>query len=139
MVTPYLTFAGDCGAAMALYAEAFGSTVRMARTYGDYVPEGVDQPPENLRDWILHGEMEIAGTVVWLADEVSAEAAGGAKVKLVATVPTASEGRRIFNLLRDGGKTTLPPTETFYSTFHAGTVDRFGIHWNVIAEEAPES
>ncbi len=137
MVTPSLTFLGDCKDAMALYAAAFGHEARMTRTYGDYVPEGIAQPPENLRDWILHAEMDIAETTVLLADEVLEKHGGNGNIKLVATAPTAAEARRIFDLLSDGGRVTLPPVETFYSVFHAGLVDRFRIRWDIIAEEAP--
>lgn len=136
-MTPYLTFAGDCRAALTLYAEAFQSEIRMERTYGDYVPEGVAHPPKDLCDWILHAEMEISGANVWLADEILAPVSPGSMVKLVATVPSAAEGRRVFDALLPGGRVTLPPTDTFYSTFHAGLVDRFGVHWNIVAEEAP--
>jgi PhnB protein len=139
MVTPYVTFPGNCREALALYAKAFGSDARMVRTYGDYVPEGVQHPPEDLRDWILHAEMEIAGTAVWFADEVLEKPTRGSMVKLVATAPSAAEGRRIFGILAEGGHVTLPPTETFYSTFHAGLIDPFGVSWNIVAEEAPTS
>ncbi len=36
------------------------------------------------------------------------------------------------------GEVTLPPTETFYSTFHAGLTDKFGIAWDIVAEEVPD-
>jgi hypothetical protein len=39
--------------------------------------------------------------------------------------------------LRVGGKVTLAPVEPFYSVFHAAVTDRFGVNWNVVAEEAP--
>jgi PhnB protein len=123
---------------MALYAQAFGHEARMTRTYDDYVPDGVVQPPENLSDWILHAEMEIAGATVWLADEVLEKHDGNGNVKLVATAPTAAEARRVFELLSDGGHVTLPPVETFYSAFHAGLVDRFRVRWDIIAEESPK-
>ncbi len=137
MLIPSLAFSGDCKSALALYAEVFGHAARTERTYGAYVPEGTKNPPENLCDWILHAEMEIAGAVIWLADEVLEKPIHGSTVKLVATVANAAEGTRAFDLLSAGGRVTLPPTDTFYSTFHAGTVDRFGVHWNIIAEEAP--
>jgi PhnB protein len=35
-----------------------------------------------------------------------------------------------------GGKVTLPPTDTFYSTFHAAVKDKFGVDWNIVADEA---
>lgn len=31
----------------------------------------------------------------------------------------------------------IPPTETFYSNFHASLIDKFGVHWNIVAEEKP--
>ncbi|WP_395547665.1 MULTISPECIES: hypothetical protein [unclassified Lacrimispora] len=33
-------------------------------------------------------------------------------------------------------RVVLPPTET--SVFHAAVTDKFGVNWNVVAEEAPK-
>ncbi len=30
------------------------------------------------------------------------------------------------------------PKQTFYSVFHAAVTDKFGVNWNVVAEEAPK-
>ncbi|GHU49823.1 hypothetical protein FACS1894127_3960 [Clostridia bacterium] len=46
--------------------------------------------------------------------------------------------RKVFDALCVGGKITLPPTETFYSVFHAAVTDKFGVSWNVVAEETPK-
>lgn len=35
------------------------------------------------------------------------------------------------------GEVTIPPTETFCSVFHAAVTDRFGMSWDVVAEEPP--
>ncbi len=35
-------------------------------------------------------------------------------------------------------RVVLPPTVTFYSVFHAAVMDKFGVNWNVVAEEAPK-
>lgn len=59
MVTPYITFAGNCNEALDFYQTVFNSEVLMSLPYGDYVPEGVTAPPANLKDWILHAEMNI--------------------------------------------------------------------------------
>lgn len=137
MVTPYITFAGDCKAALEFYKAAFNSTVKMAQPYGDYVPEGVTTPPDNLSSWILHAEMEICGTVFWFADEITEPVTKGNMVKLTAQVADAHEAQRIFDILSRDAHITLPPTETFYSTFHAGLVDMFGVSWNITALETP--
>lgn len=139
MVTPYITFAGECSLALEFYKTAFNSTVKMVQFYGDYVPEGVTTPPDNLGKWIMHAEMEICGTPFWFADEVSEPVNKGNMVKLTAQVADAKEAQRIFDLLNEHAYITLPPTETFYSTFHAGLVDKFGVSWNITALEAPAS
>ncbi len=80
--------------------------------------------------------MEICGTNFWFADEVQL-GARGSMIKLAAIVPTAKQANGIFKRLSDGGNITLPPVETFYSAFHAALTDKFGIGWNIVAEEPP--
>jgi PhnB protein len=137
MITPYLTFNGSCKDALDFYHAVFHCDEPKIMPYGDYMPEGSKTPPELLREWVMHGEMAICGTNVWFADEATPTVIGG-NVKLSITVPTGKEASAIFDALCAGGEITLPPTETFYSIFHAAVTDKFGIIWNVVAEEAPE-
>lgn len=136
MITPYLTFHGDCKDAIDFYQSAFPCGDPKVLPYGDYMPEGSKTPPELLRTWVMHGEMAICGTNVWFADEAAPPEKGN-HIKLSASIPTGEEARAIFDLLCEDGNVTLPPTETFYSVFHAAVTDKFGINWNVVAQEAP--
>jgi PhnB protein len=137
MVTPYITFAGNCNEALEFYQTVFNSEVLMSLPYGDYVPEGVTAPPANLKDWILHAEMNICDTVFWFADEIAEPVYKGNMIKLTTKVASAQAAQKIFNVLSIDAKITLPPTATFYSSFHAGLTDRYGVSWNIVAEEAP--
>lgn len=137
MVTPYIVFSGNCSTALKFYETAFGSAVKMLQPYGEYIPESVATPPDNLSHWILHAEMEICGTPFWFADEIAEPVTRGNMVKLTAQVANAKEAQKIFAVLSKDAHITLPPTETFYSTFHAGLVDRFGVAWNITALEPP--
>jgi PhnB protein len=137
MITPYVVFEGNCKEALAFYERVFQSKVKMMQTYGEYVPEGIDTPPENLNEWILHAEMELCGTNIWFSDDVQPVQKGN-MIKLTAIVPTSKEAKRIFDMLSDEGYVTLPPVEAFYTTFHAGVRDKFGINWNIVAEELPK-
>lgn len=137
MVTPYITFAGNCSQALEFYQTVFNSKVQMSQLYGDYVPEGVKTPPANLKDWILHAEMQICDTVFWFADEVAEPVSKGNMIKLTSKVPSAKEAQKIFDVLSIGAHITLPPTDTFYSSFHAGLTDKYGVSWNIVAEESP--
>lgn len=137
MVTPYLCFSGECEKALLFYEAVFNTQRKMCQPYGDYVPEGI-KAPEGLPQWVLHAEMDICGTNFWFADEVESRSKG-AGIKLVVTVDTACQAQEIFDRLADGGDVFLPPVETFYSAFHAGLTDRFGVGWNIVAQEPPSS
>ncbi|MDR2861077.1 MAG: VOC family protein [Syntrophobacterales bacterium] len=136
MITPYLVFNGDCKDALDFYRAVFNCDEPEVMNYGDYMPEGSKTPPELLRTWVMHGEMVICGTNVWFADETEAFTKGDS-IRLSAALPTGREAAAVFDALCGGGTVTLPPTETFYSVFHAAVTDKFGINWNVVAEEQP--
>lgn len=136
MVTPYIVFSGECREALKLYGAAFGSEIKMSQTYGDYVPRGVENPPADLKDWILHAEMEICETPFWFADEIAEPVRKGTNVKLTVQVSDAAVAQKIYDVLCKDAYISLPPTETFYSSFHAGLVDMFGVSWNITALEA---
>ena len=135
MIMPYLVFNGECKDALEFYRAVFHCDEPKVLPYGDYMPEGSKTPPDLLRTWVMHAEMVIYGTNVWFADEAIPVAKGNS-IKLSATVPDGKEAGVVFDALCGDGKVTLPPTETFYSVFHAAVTDKFGVNWNVVAEEA---
>ena len=136
MITPYLTFNGNCKEALAFYRSVFPCGEPSVLPYGDYMPEGSPTPPELLRSWVMHAEMTVCGTNVWFADSAQAPGNSGL-ITLSAIVPTGREALAIYDALCAGGTVTLPPTVTFYSVFHAVVMDRFGVPWQIVAEEAP--
>ncbi|MDL2215710.1 glyoxalase/bleomycin resistance/extradiol dioxygenase family protein [Ruminococcaceae bacterium OttesenSCG-928-N02] len=140
MVTPYITFAGNCGAALDFYKDVFKTEIKMAMPYGDYMPVNMLKRPDNLYEWVLHAEMDICGTTFQFADEAVEEVTTGNLVKLTTQIETAKDAQEIFDALCKGdAQVTLPPTQTFYSKFHAAVTDMFGVCWNIIALEAPDS
>ena len=136
MITPYLTFNGNCKEALAFYRSVFPCGEPSILPYGDYMPEGSPTPPELLRSWVMHAEMTVCGTNVWFADSAQSPGNSGL-ITLSAIVPTEGEALAIYDALCAGGTVTLPPTVTFYSVFHAVVRDRFGVPWQIVAEEAP--
>ena len=136
MITPYLTFNGNCKEALAFYRSVFPCGEPSVLPYGDYMPEGSPTPPELLRSWVMHAEMTVCGTNVWFADSAQSPGNSGL-ITLSAIVPTEGEALAIYDALCAGGTVTLPPTVTFYSVFHAVVRDRFGVPWQIVAEEAP--
>ena len=138
MIMPYLIFNGNCKDALEFYRVIFQCEEPKVMPYGEYMPEGSKTPPELLKNWVMHAEMEICGTNVWFADEAT-PARNGDNLRLSASVSSGEGAKKIFEALSEDGEVTLQPTETFYSVFHAAVTDKFGINWNVIAEEAPKN
>ena len=136
MITPYLTFNGNCKEALAFYRSVFPCGEPSILPYGDYMPEGSPTPPELLRSWVMHAEMTVCGTNVWFADSAQSPGNSG-PITLSAIVTTGREAQSIYDALCAGSTVTLPPTVTFYSVFHAVVRDRFGVPWQIVAEEAP--
>lgn len=104
MVTPYIVFAGNCRKALEFYRTAFDSNIEMMRTYDEYIPERVINPPDNLSEWVLHAEMDICGTKFWFADEVLEPVRKGNMVKLTAQVDNAKKAQEIYNVLSKDSK-----------------------------------
>ena len=117
MITPYLTFNGNCKDALGFYRAVFHCDEPKVLPYGDYMPEESGTPPELLRTWVMHAEMVICNTNVWFADEATTSGSGG-NIKLTATFPSGKKAMAIFDALYIGGEVMLPPTETFYSVLN---------------------
>lgn len=137
MIVPYIIFSGECREALDHYRQIFNCPVKMIQTYGDYVPEGLKTPPPDLDQWILHAEIDIYGTTVWFADEAVDPIRRGNNVRLTVAVPAKEDAQEIYDRFSGTSHIILPPTETFYSTFHAEISDKYGIGWNIVAEGAP--
>ena len=78
-------------------------------------------------------QVVFCGTNVWLSDEATPPK-NGDNIKLTAMAPTGKEATAIFDALCVGGEVKLPPTETFYSVFHAAVTDKFGVNFQIFTE-----
>ena len=129
MVTPYILFDRQCEEAMQFYERIFSGEKKNIMKYNDYVPAGVEKDVSN---YVLHGEMELFGTPFTFADEVAKPVIAGNNMHLTIQPKNVEEATKMFDALKEGGEVFLPPTETFYSPFHASVRDKFGIVWNII-------
>ena len=49
----------------------------------------------------------------------------------------AAEAEKYFEALSDGGKVTMPLTETFFAHKFGMLADKFGVNWMVLATKQP--
>lgn len=128
-ITPYLTFDGDCEAAMTRYQAVLGGTI-VAMLPFEGSPTCDNLPP----DWkskIMHACLVIGDQMLMASDAPPPmrQAPQGMSVSL--QFDDAEEGRRIFDALAEGGTVTMPYQETFWALGFGMLTDRFGTPWMI--------
>ena len=134
-IKPYLFFNGQARDAVTMYADIFGVDVPELMTMKD-APFDMGLPPER-DDWIMHCEMKIGATGFHLSDDFAANNPAMQGSSVMINLPTAAEGKRVFDRLSEGGEIRMPWEPTFWATGFGGLTDKFGIRWMVGTLEAP--
>jgi PhnB protein len=131
---PYLFFNGNCREAFTRYHEIFGGELFMMKM-SDAPSE--EEVPADKADLIIHAAITIDGHFLMASDDPtgSVGSPGGFSVSYSST--DAADVKRVFDALADGGETTQPLTETFFSPAFGMCVDQFGTPW-MVSVEAPQ-
>jgi PhnB protein len=135
-IEPYLFFDGRCEEAIEFYKSAVGAKENMLMRFSQG-PEGhspAHLPPGSGKK-IMHASLQIGDSVLMMSD---GHCTGHAKFDgfhLSVSVSSDAEADRVFNALSAGGKVTMPPAKTFYSSRFGMLVDRFGVGWMVIVAQ----
>jgi PhnB protein len=136
---PYLFFTGTCRQAMTRYQEILGGRLDIM-TVGD-MPEGEEPPPGPPNpDLVIHAALALGdGDLLMASDDPTGDASGMKGMALSLTLADRDEATRIFDSLAEGGETTMPMGETFWSPWFGMCTDRFGTAWmiDVEGEEVP--
>ena len=128
-VNPYLTFDGNCEAALKFYQKVLGARIEAMFPYESGPP---DMPtPADYKKKIMHAKATIDGEVLMGSDAPPGhfQKPQGFSVSLQVEDPTDAE--RKFKALAEGGTVTMPFGKTFFSKGFGMCVDQFGIPWMV--------
>ncbi len=126
----YLSYNGNCAEAMRFYAKVFNAKLEALITYAD-MPGGEPVPPENAK-LIMHAYLVHPDFAIMAGDTPPGMSFSGIQGCMMAiTFPTVAEAERVFKALSDGGKVTMPLSETFWADTFGMVTDRFGTPWGV--------
>ncbi len=136
--TPYLGFDGNCAEAFAFYASLFKGTIVYQGTFGE-APASAGMPPvpESAKNRIMHVHLQIKEQSLMGSDAMpGADASCGGYQRpqglwVSVQAADATEGRRIFDTLAQGGQAVMPFAATFWSPGFGMARDRFGTPWMV--------
>lgn len=134
--TPYLFFNGQCAEAIAAYADIFGGTIMEQMPASDMPP---DFPvPDDKKDWIMHARMKIGDGYLMASDNIMGDSEAMAGASVMMSLPTASEGKAVFDRLCAGGAVQMAWAPTFWSAGFGTLTDRFGVKWMIGCDEEPK-
>jgi PhnB protein len=133
-VSPYLSFRGDCEAALTFYAECLDGKLGQLHRYGG--TPMADQAPPGWENKVMHGTVAVAGLHLMAADVAREPHEKPQGFSLAVNVSAVAEADRYFSRLAQGGTIVMPLEKTFWATRFGMLVDKFGISWMVNCEGA---
>jgi PhnB protein len=126
-INSYLTFSGNCRAAMTFYKDCLGGELNF-QTIGE--SPMADKLPEQMKNCILHSTL-IKGNLVLMGSDMVPESGliKGNAVSLSLNCSSEDEIKKCYEKLSLGGEATHPLENTFWGALFGDLTDKFGNHW----------
>jgi len=135
-VQPHIAFNGNCGEAIKFYEKVFGAKAQVFR-YKDAPPDPNWPVPAGREEWVMQACIEVSeGMKFQFCDCDQQGANAGTNICLQLTYGTPKEITQVYNALIDGGKELCKLGKQFWAQLYGELIDKFGIRWSVISEEA---
>ncbi len=131
MIIPFINFAGKANEAIAFYETVFDVKDKKVALFRDMPEEMKQHFPRDTDNYVMHAEMVINGTQVWIGDTTQGITSGD-MVSLSVPLSSPEEVRSTFDKLKEGGEVYMELEPTFYSPLFGTVRDRFGVIWHLI-------
>ena len=143
VVNPYLNFQGNCEEAFNYYKEVFGGEFSYLGRFGEMPPQEGVSISEEQANKIMHMSLPISKETILMGSDAGGEWAPdlvvGNNISLSVTVETKEDADRVFAMLSDEGKVTMPMDQTFWGDYFGMCTDKFGINWMISLGESTDN
>jgi PhnB protein len=133
-INPYLSFNGQCEAALKFYERVLDGKISFMMTWGEM--PGADQFPVESHKLIMHATLNVGDKVLMGADAPPERYQQPKGMSVSIHPKDIAEGERIFNALSENGTVQMPFERTFWSPGFGMCIDQFGIPWMINCETA---
>ncbi len=138
----YLTFEDNCREAFEFYRSVFGGEFTYILTFREGPEEMKEMEiPEDHLDRIMHVSLPIGNSVLMGSDSTSSFSpplAVGNNFSLSFEAESNEHADAVFAELSDGGTVNMPMADAFWGAYFGACTDKFGINWQVIAEQSQD-
>jgi PhnB protein len=128
----YVNYRGNCEQAFRFYEQHLGGKIAGMVRHGER--PNPNMPPD-WKDKVLHGRIEIGGTVLMGADIPQAEPTRSAYLTL--TLEREAEVERVYAALTEGGEIFMKLEKTPFANRFAMVRDKFGVSWMLLQQTEP--
>jgi len=131
-VHPYVHFNGTAEEAFGFYKKAFGTEYSTFQRYKDVPSEAqVNNSPDSER--ILHISLPVGDGTILMGSDIpsSFPAVKGDNFFVSIQTATEEETKRLYAALSEGGTVLMPLEKTFFASWFAMFIDRFGTRWMI--------
>ena len=137
----YLTFEDNCREVFEFYRSVFGGEFAFISTFREGPEEMKEmQIPEEHLDRIMHVSLPIGSSVLMGSDSTSAFSPPlvvGNNFSISFEAESKEHADEVFAKLSDGGEVKWQMADAFWGAYFGAIKDKFGINWQVIAENPP--
>lgn len=141
-LNPYLTFPGTATEAIELYKKVFKKDPVFLQRFKDMPADAADQSDMQVSgaagERILHAMFDVGGDKLMLSDAPEGQddtVVSGSQTHVSIHPENRNEADRIFGILSEGGKTTMPMADMFWGDYFGMCTDKFGVNWMVNYQE----
>ena len=138
----YLTFEDNCREAFEFYRSVFGGEFTYISTFREGPEEMKEMEiPEDHLDRIMHVSLPIGNSVLMGSDSTSSFSPPlvvGNNFSMSFEAESREHADEVFAKLSDGGTVNMPMADAFWGAYFGACTDKFGINWQVIAEQSQD-
>jgi PhnB protein len=131
----HLNVGGNCESAFHFYLKHLGGTITMIMKKSQMMPTNSAEQAGK-EDGVAHARMRVAG-VELIGNDVPADRFLPIRSSyLYLALDSAEDAERVYGVLAEEGKVSMPIAETPFASRFAQLRDKFGVLWTVIHERA---
>lgn len=129
-INVYMVFDGNAKDAINFYQDVFETDQAEIMTFGEAPPHPEYPLPEEAKQRVMHGKLNINGSDVMFSDTFPGSALKkGDNITLAVLIDEEEKLRAQFDRIKEGGAVQMDLQETFWSKLYGQVTDRFGISW----------
>jgi len=128
-IHPYLSFDGQCHAALQFYERCLGGKIVYMMTYAQS-PMATQVPPE-WGERIYHATFSFGDQTLGAADAPPGAYRSPQGISLTLDIDAPAEADRLFELLSEKGIVQMPVQETHWACRFGVLTDQFGTPWMI--------